>query len=132
MFKVAPQPFISELCPRLRPLIARVLQYECGCHMLDFFRQRPRAWLQAMDIAYYLHQRPTQTEATLEELVQEGILERFTVLDTFTFYGLSQSPKVLQALEQFWAWRDDWKAQVEQVRFALQLPTDALSGSVLV
>lgn len=116
------QEFLNELCPQLRPLIARLLETECGCQALDFFRHRPRAWLQVTDIAYYLRQPPQQTMATLDVLIEEGILERFTVLDTWTFYGLSRRHQILQALDLFWTWRDSWHARMEQVKGALQLP----------
>ncbi len=114
------QDFLSELCPNLRPLIARVLECECGAQALDFFRRRPRAWLQMSDIAYHIGQTPTQTMVTLNLLTEERILERFTVLNTWTFYGLSQRNEILQALDQFWASRDHWHARMEQVKDALQ------------
>ena len=115
------QDLMSELCPNLRPLIARVLECECGAQTLDFFRRRPRAWLQMSDIAYHLRQTPKQTMAILNLLAEEGILERFTVLNTGTFYGLSQRHEILRALDQFWDWRDYWHAHLEQVKDALQL-----------
>ena len=103
-------------------MIARVAECECGIQALDFFRRRPRAWLQASDIAYHLDLPRKQTLALLRVLTEEGILESIRVLNAWTFYGLSQRAESLAALDQFWAWRDDWHARVEQVKTALQLP----------
>jgi DNA-binding IclR family transcriptional regulator len=122
------QEFLNELCPHLRPLIARVLECECGCQTLDFFRRRPLAWLEASDIAYHLHRPPNETTEILKRLTEAGVLERFTVLDSRTFYGLSQRHEILQALDQFWAWRDHWDAQLEQVKDALQLSAGSESA----
>ncbi len=130
MHETEQQEYLNELSPQLRPRIARVLNCECGGKVLDFFRHRQRVWLQITDIAYYLHQRPDQTEAALDLLVDEGIIERSTVLNAWTFYGLCQHPDIVQLLEQFWAWRDRWTDQVEQVRYALQLPTNVNSSSL--
>lgn len=120
--------FLNELCPNVRPLIAQVLECECGCQALDFFRRRPRAWLGASDIAYHLGQPLDRTMTILNRLTEAGILEGFTVRNTWTFYGLSQRTEVLRALDQFWAWRDDRLAQIEQVRDALQLPATRASA----
>ncbi|MBI4790365.1 MAG: hypothetical protein HY782_25310 [Chloroflexi bacterium] len=124
------QDFLNALCPKLRPLIARVLECDCGCQVLDFFRQRPRAWLQMSDIAYHLRQTPQQTIVILNVLVEQGIVEHFTVLNRWTFYGLSQRHEILRALDQFWTWRDHWHARMEQVKDALQLPAARESVSV--
>ena len=122
------QEFLNELCPQLRPLIARVLECDCGCQALDFFRRRPRVWLEVTDIAYHLRQPHPRTMATLNRLTEAGILECFTVLNTWTFYGLSQRHEILQALDPFWVWRDHWNAHVEQIKDALQLPTTGASA----
>ena len=124
--------FLNELCPHLRPMIAHVAGCECGIQALDFFRRRPHAWLQMGDIAYHLNLSRKQTAALLRVLIEERILERICVLDTWTFYGLSQRPESLAALDQFWAWRDDWHARIQHVRAALELPAieTAPSGSI--
>ena len=122
------QQFLDELCPRLRPLIACVMNCECGCEALDFFRHRPLTWLEASDIAYHLRQPYDQVVAALNQLTALGILERFTVLGSWTFYGLTQSAEILNALEQFWAWRDDWHMRMEQVKHELQLPAAGKSS----
>ena len=115
------QELLSELCPRLRPLIARVMECECGCEVLDFFRQRPLAWLEAPDIAYHLRQSQAQVIEALNQLTEAGILERFTVLSRWTFYGLARNAGILQALEQFWSWRDDYSTRLERAEGALKL-----------
>lgn len=121
------QEFLNELCPRLRPLIAHVLECDRACQVLDFFRRRPLAWLEASDIAYHLHHPQDETTEILKQLTEAGLLDRFTVLNSRTFYGLPQRGDILQALDQFWGWRDHWKAQLEQVKDVLQL--HAIHGS---
>lgn len=115
------QEFLNELCPRLRPLVARVLECECACQMLDFFRRRPLAWLEASDIAYHLHRPQEETVEILKQLTDTGFLDQFTVMNGRTFYGLPARSDILKALDQFWAWRDHWNAQLEQVKDTLQL-----------
>ncbi len=115
------QEFLNELCPRLRPLIARVLECDCTCQTLDFFRRRPLAWLESSDIAYHLHRPEDETIELLKQLTEAGLLDRFTVLNSQTFYGLAPRSDILKALDQFWVWRDHWNAQLERVRDALQL-----------
>lgn len=122
------QQFIDELCPRLRPLIGCVMDCECGSEVVEFFRRRSRTWLEASDIAYHLRQPYDQVVAALNQLTALGILERLTVLGSWTFYGLTQSAKILNALEQFWAWRDDWRTRMEQLKHELQLPATGKSS----
>ncbi len=124
------QKFLDELCPRLRPLIACVMDCACGSQVIEFYRRRSRTWLEASDIAYHLRKPNDQVAAALYRLTALGILERFTVLGSWTFYGLTQKPEILNALEQFWTWRDDWRMRVEQVKNELQLPTTGESSYV--
>ncbi len=115
------QEFLNELCPRLRPLIARILECDCACQTLDFFRRRPLAWLESSDISYHLQRPQAETIKILEQLTEVGLLDRFTVLNSQTFYGLASRSEILKALDQFWVWRDHWNAQLEQVKDTLQL-----------
>ncbi len=126
------QQFLDELCPRLRPLIAGVMDCECGCEALDFFRRRPLTWLEASDIAYHLRQPNDQIAAALNRLSALGLLERFTVLGSWTFYGLTRSAEILNALEQFWAWRDDWHTRMDRLKHELQLPATGRSSFVSI
>lgn len=116
------QDFVDELCPRLRPIISSILKSDGACQALDFFRRRPRTWLQASDLSYYIRQPLKRTQLMLELLTQAGILEQFTVLNQLVFYGLSQHSESVRALDQYWACRDDWHARLEQVEDALHLP----------
>ena len=116
------QEFLNDLCPHLQPLAAGVMDCECGNEVVEFFRRRPRTWLEASDIVYHLRQPNDQVAAALNQLTALGILERFTVLSSWTFYGLTQSTEIVNALEQFWAWRDDWHTRMEQLKHELQLP----------
>ena len=122
------QEFLNDLCPRLQPLAACVMDCECGSEVVEFFRRRSRTWLEASDIIYHLRQPNDQVTAALNQLTALGILERFTVLNSWTFYGLTQSAEILNALEQFWAWRDDWHTRMERVKHELQLPATGKSS----
>jgi hypothetical protein len=115
------QEFLSELCPRLRPLFAHILECGCACQVLDLFRRRPLAWLEASDIAYHLRHPQGETTEILKQLTEAGLLDHFTVLNSRTFYGLPPRSYILGALDQFWTWRDHWNTQLERVKDALQL-----------
>ncbi len=114
------QEFLGELCPRLRPLALRMMECPCGCEALDFFRYRTRVWLETADIAHYLHQPIDRVIAALNLLTEVGILERRDIFGV-AFYGLTHNEEILNALEQFWTWRDDWLAHLERVKGTLQL-----------
>ncbi len=114
------QVYLDELCPRLRPIAQRVMDCPCGCEALDFFRYRSRVWLETADIVHYLGLRLDQGVAALNLLTELGILERRDIFGV-GFYGLTHDEQVLNALEQFWAWRDDWHTRLEQVKDTLQL-----------
>ncbi len=114
------QEFLDELCPRVRPLAARVMDCACGCEALDLFRYRTRVWLETADIAHYLKQPIDHVVAALDDLTEIGILERRDIFG-MAFYGMTQNEAVLNALEQFWAWRDEWQARLERVKGMLQL-----------
>ncbi len=114
------QEFLDELCPRLRPIARRIMSCTCGCEVLDFFRYRTRVWLEAADIAYHLRQSTNQVVAALNLLTAIGLLERREIFGV-AFYAMTQEQEVLNALDQFWAVRDDWYARLEQVRGTLRL-----------
>ncbi|MCL4394267.1 MAG: hypothetical protein M1482_05595 [Chloroflexi bacterium] len=115
------QEFLNELCPRLRPLIARVLDCECACEVLDFFRQRSLTWLQASDIAYHLRRSESQAIDALDQLTDARLIERKAVLNSWTFYRLAHETELSQALEQFWLLRDDHLARLERAKDELKL-----------
>ncbi|MCL5951754.1 MAG: hypothetical protein M1132_08545 [Chloroflexi bacterium] len=112
--------FLDKLSPDIRPLIACAMDCECGCEVLDFFRQRPLVWLEVSDIVYHLKQPHGQVVNALNQLTDARILEGFTVLGAWTFYGLTRDAEVLVALEQFWRLRDDWHVRWERVRGTLR------------
>ncbi len=114
------QDFLDELCPRLRPIVRRVMDCACGCEALDFFRYRTRVWLETADIAHYLRQPVDQVVAALNLLTAIGILERRDIFG-IAFYTMTQDEEILNALDQFWAVRDDWYAHLEQVKGTLRL-----------
>lgn len=116
----AREEFLNDLCPRIRPVVAHLMECDCGCAVLDFFRQRPLTWLQASDVAYHLRQPHQVIAETLNQIAEAGLVERRNILNS-TFYGLTKNENLLNALEQFWVWRDDWRSRVESVRVALQL-----------
>lgn len=120
MDEVTRQQFLDELCPQIRPLIARLMDCACGCEILELFRRRPLTSLQASDIAYHLRLPQPQVIEGLSLLVDAGVIECRGILD-FTFYGLTHDSEIQRALEQFWVWRDHWRTRLERVRSGLQL-----------
>ncbi len=116
------EEFLNDLCPRIRMVVADLMEYNCGCALLDFFRQRPLTWLTASDLAYHLRQPHPQVVAALDQMVKTRFVERRSILNA-TFYSLTRNENLLNVLEQFWIWRDDWQNRVESVREALQLQT---------
>lgn len=120
MEEITGQEFLNELCPLLRPVARRVMECPCGCEALDFFRFRTRVWLEAADIAHHVRQPVDQVIVALNLLGELGILERRDILGV-AFYGMARNEQILNALEQFWAWRDDWHMRLERVRGTLQL-----------
>ena len=114
------QEFLNVLCPRIRPIAARVMDCACGCEALDLFRYRTRVWLEIADIAHYLKQPLDHVVGALDLLTEIGILERRDIFG-MAFYGMTRNQQVLNALEQFWAWRDEWHVQLERVRGTLRL-----------
>lgn len=114
--------FLGELCPRLRPVAARVLDCTWGCEALDFFRYRKRAWLDTADIAHYVGVPEDQAIDALNLLTEVRILQRQDIFGV-AFFSMTQNEEVLKGLEQFWTWRDDWLGKLEKVRGALHLRT---------
>lgn len=35
------EEFLNNLCPRIRLVVANLMECDYGCALLDFFRQRP-------------------------------------------------------------------------------------------
>jgi len=125
------QEFLDELCPQIRPLVARLMDCSCGCEILEFFRRRPLTSLEASDIAYHLRQPQSQIIEALSWLVCTGVIECQKIRD-FTFYGLTHDIEIQRALEQFWVWRDHWHARLEGIRNRLQLSTPNHSSAKIV
>lgn len=117
------EDLMDGLCPSIRPLVACMMDCEGGCRVLDLFRRRPLTWLQVSDISYHVSQPREQLDATLNRLVGLGILECLNVSGIWTFYGLTRDARILECLEQFWVWRDDWQTRWGQVQETLQLGT---------
>ena len=111
--------FLNELCPRARPLIAQIVERESECEVLDFFRRRPRTWLEVDDIAYHLRRPHAQVNEMLCWLANAEIVQCRTI-SSLTFYGLTCDLECLGALEQFWAWREDWHSHLEWVKHNLR------------
>lgn len=111
--------FLNELCPRLRPLIARVMDCPCGCETLDLLRLRQRAWLTASDIAYHVNAPIEQVQAALELFVSASVVERHDVMQ-WTFYSITRDERMQRALEQFWLQRDDWRDRMMRVQETLR------------
>jgi len=121
--------FLNDLCPQVRPLIADLMNCDCGCEILEFFRRRPLTSLQASDIAYHVRQSQAQVAETLNLLVGAKVIEPQKVLD-FTFYGLTHDLEIQRALEQFWVWRDHWHTHLSRIYEGLQFSTvDSSSAS---
>lgn len=120
MYQGTLQDFLDEFCPRLRPMIARLLACECACNALELFRTRPRVWLEASDIAYYLGQPLEKTLQTLDQLLEMRIVERHLILD-YTFYGLTRDQAVLDLIEPLWLLRDEWRLHLARLTRELKL-----------
>jgi hypothetical protein len=114
------EEFLNDLCPRIRPLVANLMDCDCGGAVLDFFRQRSHGWLQATDIAYHLRRPNGLVIAALNRIAETGIVERHRVLNMI-FYGLTEDENLKRAIEQFWICRDDWQSRVGVIRDRLQL-----------
>lgn len=110
---------MSDLCPRARPLIVQVMDCACGCEALDFFRTRSRTWLEVADIAYYMSQTEKEVAVALHALTHIGVTERREIFDT-AFYSLTRNAEVLEALDQYWLWREEWNARWRRVNGTLK------------
>lgn len=120
MDSLSRQEFLDELCPQLRPLVERLMDCDCGCEVIDFFRYRTLTWIEASEIAGQLQLPTERAGQSLAQLAAIGIVDRFEVLDR-AFFGLTRDPQALRTLEQFWLLRDGWRSQLEQARSALHL-----------
>ncbi len=116
------QEFLAELCPRLRPVVARVMDCRYGCEILDFFRHRRLVWLEAADIANYVSAPLDQVGGAVDQLARLGLLEHRDVLGN-AYYGLTHDAEILNHLEQFWTWRDDWSEHWQRAKGELRLNT---------
>ena len=114
--------FLDELCPHVRPLITRIMEREDECELLDWFRRRPLTWLQVDDIAYHLQRSREQVNEMLNWLVEAGIAQCRFISD-LTFYSLTDDSEILNTLEAFWSWRDNWYTHLEQVKHHLYYHT---------
>ena len=114
------QLFLADLCPQLRSLMGCLMDCECSCEVVDFFRNRALSRVQAQDIAGQVQRPLEQTVYALNRLVELGVMERHETLD-WTFYSLTADAQILAALEQFWLVRDAWRLELKQVAVALHL-----------
>ena len=114
------QLFLADLCPHLRSQIGCLMDCECSCEVVDFFRNRALCRIQAQDIAGQLQRPFEQTVYALNRLVGLGVLERHVVLD-WTFYSLAADTQILAALDQFWLVRDAWHLELKQAAEVLHL-----------
>jgi len=112
--------FLNELCPRLRPMIARVMDCSYGCETLDLLRLRQRTWLTASDIAFHVNAPIAIVQEALALFVSTGIVERHDVMQ-WSFYAITHDQRMRIALEQFWLQRDGWRDRVAQVQETLRL-----------
>ena len=117
--------FLDELCPHLRTLIECLMDCDCGCEVVDFFRHRKLTLIEARDIAGHLQRPLNEVAPSLDRLVEMGILERQVILD-WTLYGLARDAQIRNGLEQFWLLRDAWRQQWEQTQETLHLRVSTL------
>lgn len=114
------EEFLEDLCPGVRPIIAAVMECECGCEALDLLYNRPRTWLETTDIAYHLGQPVDKTIATLERLHYFLVLNRRDIFG-IAFFHLTENQEILQALDQYWTWREVWRSRWQQTQDTLKL-----------
>ncbi|MCC7165613.1 MAG: hypothetical protein IT331_24160 [Anaerolineae bacterium] len=112
--------FLSDLCPRVRPLIAQIMQCGSGCELLDFFHTRPHTMLELADVVYYAKLPVENVVSTLELFQMLAVIERREILDT-AFYRLTEDVEIIAALEQYWTWRQVWQGRWQDVRTALKI-----------
>lgn len=120
MYDKTRDEFLNDLCPRVRPIIAQIMECECGCELLELFRTRPRTLLELADVIYHAKLSSEDVSRALEQLHTLAIIERREVLDT-KFYCLTQEAEIIAALEQYWTWRQVWQARLQEVRGALKI-----------
>ncbi|MBI5030398.1 MAG: hypothetical protein HZB51_07715 [Chloroflexi bacterium] len=105
----------NDLSPHARSLITQIIQQENACQLLDLFQQRPRTWLEPEDIAFHLHCSLDQIDQALAWLSTTQVVQLHSILG-FKFYGLTEDSEILNALERFWSWRDNWLTHLERVK----------------
>lgn len=120
MYDKTRDEFLNDLCPRVRPLIAQIMECECGSELLDIFHTRPHTALELADVIYYAKLPAENVISTLELFQWLAVIERREVLDT-TFYRLTQDIAVIAALEQYATWRQVWQGRWQEVRSALKI-----------
>lgn len=113
------EEFLDDLCPHVRPVIASIMECEGGCRALDLLYSRPRTWLETADLAYHLQQPLEQVIPTLEQLVYFRVLSRRAIFG-MAFYRLTEDEEILQALDQYWTWREVWRARWQETQVALK------------
>lgn len=114
------QEFLEDLCPRVRPIIASIMECECGCEMLDLLSSRPHTWMETADIAYHMRLPAEQIVATLERLQNYMVVNRRDIFG-MVFYHLTENEEILEALDQYLTWRGVWRARWQQTQNALRL-----------
>lgn len=119
MNAVTREEFLQDLCPSMRPIIASVMECDCGCEALDLLYKRPRAWLETADIAYHLGQPVDKTAATLERLHYFLVLNRREIFG-IAFYHMTDNQEILKALDQYWTWREVWRSRWQETQSALK------------
>lgn len=120
MYDKTREEFLNDLCPRVRPLVAQIMECGCGCELLDFFQTRRHTMLELADVIYYAKLPAENVVSTLELLQVLAVIQRREVLDT-AFYRLTEDAEILAALEEYWMWRQVWQVRWQEVRGALKI-----------
>ena len=120
MNTITREEFLDDLCPRVRPIIAAIMECECGCEALDVLYSRPRTWTETADLAYHLRQPVEQVVPTLERFLSVGVLSRRDLFG-MVFYRLTEDQEMRQALDQYWTWREVWRRHWQETQNALKL-----------
>lgn len=120
MYENARNEFLEGLCPQVRPLIAAVMECECGCEALDLLYSRQRTWMETADIAYHMRQPVEQIVTVLERLHYFLVLDRRDIFG-MVFYHLTKNQEILQALDQYWTCRELWRSRWQETQDALKL-----------
>lgn len=120
MYDKTQEEFLKDLCPRVRAIIEHIMDCSCGCEALDLFQKRPRSWNECKDIAFYL-KRPTEDVASTLNLLHDlGAIQSREIFE-MTFYHLTDDSEILEALDQYWTWRELWRSRWRQMQSSLKL-----------